>query len=481
MSFKRLSQPTGVIDSSESGALDTDEKIIKSGILVHTGPDLEPVTFMSSDGETKPFDEARLKNIVKVNNALFEQMEKEYGGKESTPLGAYPPLLDQHEGDSNNRIKGRLVGNLKYEVRDIPKVGKNCGCVVSDNGMVFLGKDTVVRVKDGRIYHLSIGIDEANDTLGETSTVIEPAAAGAMLLQRGKKTFKGETKMAMKKLSKKKLQAASQKRLTKLSEIKESLTKLVPNLKNASDNVKLAARQRDISGRLVKLCAAKKLTPAERTKIDVKKLSALDDASLETMLGTFEAREDVIMSGQRGTGAATGAGEMAKEIEKKQWKRMKSETRAEFKRLGAKMKEDDADEDKDQGQGHEMNKGKKLAEHEEEGDEKKKEMAARMKSCMSALSKHLEEGNVDEAKKSHKEMSKCLEEGGDKHLSEGFGESDVKSEDEKKAFDHLQSQVDELNTNLARMAGMVDEMIGGEKEEGKELEGSEEDEGGEQQ
>ena len=52
---------------------------------------------------------------------------------------------------------------------------------------------------------------------------------------------------------------------------------------------------------------------------------------------------------------------------------------------------------------------------------------------------------------------------------------DVKSEDYKKSMDAMQGQVDELNTQMARMAGMVKEMMGADEEEGKELEGEEED------
>ncbi len=60
---------------------------------------------------------------------------------------------------------------------------------------------------------------------------------------------------------------------------------------------------------------------------------------------------------------------------------------------------------------------------------------------------------------------------GAKHLEIG----DVKSEDEQKSMEGMQGQVDELNTQMARMAGMVEELMGVEKEEGHDLEASEED------
>lgn len=449
---------------------DTDESLVRSAILVHSAPNGEAMVFQSADGPIE-FDDARIKRIVENHNKKILELAEGYGGIDKMPVGAFPPILDQHADDSNNRIRGRLNHLLEYEKRNIPGVGENCSCVTTK--ILFLGKDTVKQVLDGRIYHLSIGIDENSDTLGETSTVIEPAAAGAMLLNKSKS--KGETKMAKNK----KLAAASKNRVAKLQAMKAELDSGLAKLGATKETITLTKKKGEISAKLSRLMASKKLTPAEFKKMDIAKLSKLDDESLNTVLSTFEAREDVILAGQKGTTDAAPFAEMGKSLEKRQMRRLSSETKKDLIRMGAKLKHGLSKEDEEEGEDHkEMNKhleeepmhpGKDP--HAVPGQEGFAKMAHHLK----IMGEHLASGNIEEAKKVHAEMCHMAEGGEFKHMSDGEM-SDVKGEDYEKSMSGVQSQVDELNTQMARLAGMVSELMSAEEEEGHDLEMGESDE-----
>jgi len=460
--LKRLSDATGEIGQRKDSA-DTDEKIVRDAILVHSGPDGAPIVFQSGDGEIS-FDADRIKRVVEQHNAEIEKLAAEYGGMDKMPIGAFPPILDQHEGDSNDRIRGRLNNLLKFEVRDVPKVGKNVACAVTK--ITFLGADNVKAVNDGRIYHLSIGIDEATDTLGETSTVITPAAPGAMLLSKRKK---GETKMSA--LSK--MQAVRAKRMTQLQSANEVLTQLSSKLVKTNETIKLAGRHQEVTRRLGGLMRSKKLTPAEYKNMDTKKLAALTDDVLETVLKTFEAREPVVIPGQRGTTSAADFADMGKSLEKSQVKRLKAETMKDFAKLsgGKKFKlkdgSDGIEEHKDTHELADEHEHKLGAEHEEhklsDEESEMKHMAKHM-SKWEEMSKHLEAGDVEKAKAVCMEMKKSLSQYGGsetKELSEiPEGQAGMEPKD-------LQAEVDNLNTQMARLAGMVQELMASEKEEGE--------------
>lgn len=477
--LKRLSESTGEVIDSKPASGDSDSKVVRPAILVHSGPDGKGVTYMSGDGETKPFDAKRIQNIVKIHNAKLAKLAAEYGGEDKIPLGAFDPILDQHEGDSNDRIRGRLAHKLRYEVRDVPKVGKNVSCAVTD--VTFLGKDTVDRVNDGRIYHLSIGIDENDDTLGETSTVINPAAPGAMLLKRGsggKTENNGGTKMS----DKNKSVETRVKRLTKLNEMRAELTKLTTANKTSKDLMRLTARKNEITGRLKQLCASGKMTPAEYKTLvkeeDLKHLASLDDKTLGIALKPYEAREKpVIQVGQRGTSDAVNFSTLTDGMKKDQIKRLKGEIRADFKRLtGKKMASAD---DVEEGHESHLAGGNKLDpvnpgkdEHAVPGQAGDEQQLRHMwgKHC-EELKKHLDAGDIEGAKAAHKKMEDLGREHGMKHMAE-YG-TDVKSEDYKKGMDELQRQVDEQQTQMARLSSMLEELMSVEKEEGHDLEAGE--------
>jgi hypothetical protein len=391
-------------------------------------------------------------------------------------------MLDQHADDSNDRIIGRMTSMLKYEVMDVPKVGKNVPCAVSD--ITFLGDETVKKVADGRIYHLSIGIDEKTDTLGETSAVIEPAAPGAMLLSARKKPKKEKEMPASKRLER---MQRSAKRLATLGKIGEDLTKLTSDLKGSADLVRMTRREGEVTHRLSALMKAGKMTPAECKKMDIKRLAKLADDSLDTVLTSFEVREPVIDPHQRGSRSAEEFSTMGKRMEKRQLRALEKETVADLMRVsGGRVKLKAGShleaEDEDHGKDHEMgrhhasgpketheNPGKdEHAVEGEEGDAKMKKFKGHMSKCK----EHMEKGEFDDAKKEMAAMS-SMSEGDGKHLA--FGAGDVKSEDYKKGMDSMEAKVDELSTNLARLAGAVSEMMESEKEEGHELAADDDD------
>lgn len=472
--FKRLSEPSGSV-ANQADQNDASDKVTRPAILVHSGPNGDKVVFQSSDGEIA-FDEERIKRIVENQNKLLNGLAEQYGGFDKIPAGAFPPLLDQHENDSNNRIVGRMMALLRFEKRDVPKVGKNVACAVTD--ITFLGAENVARVADGRIFHLSIGIDELSDTLGETSTVIEPAAPGAMLLKNKPaspvvRLKKGEN--MGKNLAR--IQAHAN-RVAKLTAIKDGISTLSAGLKGASDTVKLTKKTGEITHRLTGLMRAGKLTPAEFKKIDVKRLAKLDSESLDTVLSTYDVREPQVNAGQRGTTDAIPFTELAAGMKKKNLKRLKSEIASDFKKMsGGKLNLSSLeDEDEDHGKDHEMAGGNKEEEihpgkdpHDVPGEGGDSKMGA-LKEHMAHCAKCLADGDVEGAKEHHDKAMKYMADHGfgDKEMSAGVG--DVKSEDYKAGMDALESKVDEMGTQLARFAGMVSELMDAEKEEGHELE-----------
>lgn len=423
--LKRLSV-TGNIAAQDARASDGADSLTRPAILVHSAPNGEAMVFQSADGEIS-FDETRIQSVVASHNAKMESLAEGYGGVDKMPVGAWPPILDQHEADSNHRVVGRLASLLRFEIRDVPGVGEKCACACAD--ITFLGPETVSRVKDGRIYHLSIGIDEETNTLGETSTVITPAAPGAMLLKKHQP--QKEKKMAKKKLTAAMKQSAT--RLTKLAAIAADLKKLNEKSATTSKMIHLTAKEAGVTGRLKRLMSAGKLSPAEFKKMDLKKLAGMDDAAVDMVVGTYENREAIIEPGQRGSADAVDFATIGKGLEKTQMTRLAAEVKGDFKRLGKKVR--------------------LSSEEEEIGKKPKKDLSG-------------EEDHKDEHELGKKKMSEEPEE----KKKDLAAEEDMGGEGQMKQMGDAQAQIDELATQLARIAGMVQELMDAEKEE-SEMEG----------
>lgn len=469
--MKRLAQTTGSIIHMDGGSsLDNESLVVRKAILVHAGPEGEPIEFQSGDGPIK-FDTKRIQTIVDVHQNHLDKLSKEYGGSDKIPMGAFEPILDSHADDSNDRIIGRLTGALKFEIRDVPKVGKNVPCVVAE-GITFLGKDTVDRVKDGRIYHLSIGINENDNSLGETSTVVQPAAPGAMLLKHGaKKPVIGGLNMS----DQLKRMQAHATRLATLSEVKKTLTSMTQKTEEAQKLMKLNSRKGEINSRLSALCKSAKLTPTEyKLLVDGDKLTrmaSMDSEALELSLSIFEARQaPVIHVGQVGSTAAGDAMEFGKDL-------IRQKDQIEVKRLNAETKKDmvkmsgkknlfkGLEEGSDEEGSKDMSGPKESAVSPEKDEVPSKEGSKDMSHHLSEMGKHLASGDVEKAKECHAKMAALSKPDDAKEMAEYSEE--IKPEDSKSQSGELQSQMDEMKTNLARVAGMVQAMMGAEEEESK--------------
>jgi len=438
--FKKLSQPSGSLSENKSLAEDSSEKLVRPAILVHAGD------FMSGDGAIA-FDEKRIKNLVENHNSKINALAESYGGLDKMPVGAFPPILDQHENDSNDRIIGRLASLLRFETRDVPGVGKNIPCACAD--ITFLGEDSVKRVKDGRIYHLSIGIDESTDTLGETSAVIEPAAPGAMLLKKGVNMTNNKKRLESHKT-----------RLSKLSSIQESLTKLSSKLDGASAKLTLTKAQGEVTSRLSALLKKGKLTPAALKEMDVKKLAAMPKDAIDLVLATLEKNPTFLGGEQVGSASAVPASDLRKNVEKRQLTNLKAEIKKDMRRMGAKVDDEEV----------EMNEEKKIEKKMAKDEHAVSGQAADEKQMKSKhleeLKKHLEGGDVEMAKSCLAAIEK--EDEGKKEMSDGFAQENT--EHVGKSMEELSGEVDEIKTQLARMAGLLGEMAKQEEEEGHDLE-----------
>lgn len=427
----------------------------RPGILVHEGD------FDSSDGPIA-FNEARLRRVARHMNELRDLLISDYKG--CVPDGAWHSLLDGHDDAKNSDIIGRLMGGYRVEKRDVPKVGKGLWCLINDQ-LRFLGADTCQRVLDGRIFNLSVGIDENTDLITEVSTVIVPAALGAHVLSAKKKSttplvptpnlLKNDPKGASMPKSLVKRLAAAKARQSALKQLvadSEGVTQLAAGHKTKIVHMVAEA---GVTKRLRGLVASGKMTPAELKGMDVKKLAALDKSALDVCLGAMEAREPVIQPGQIGSKEAVDGTQVRANLEKTQIKRLKAEIRSDMrlkvsggatKHLKAGEKAEkfkEGDEEKDLGAG---------------GDEKdadKKELSIDEK-----VDKKMAGGDENADKKDlagAEDVTKALASG----------------EDYERALLSLQEQMDAQSIQIAKIGDAVKKMLVAEEAEVADMEAEE--------
>jgi hypothetical protein len=104
---------------------------------------------------------------------------------------------------------------------------------------------------------------------------------------------------------------------------KTSFITLAKGMKAKSQGVQLAARKAQLGARLSGLRASAKITPAEIKKIDLDKLAAETDATVDAVFKTYESREPVILAGILGSAKATNLVELSKDL---QAKKLEAET-----------------------------------------------------------------------------------------------------------------------------------------------------------
>jgi hypothetical protein len=507
---KRLSKQTGsVLENTfkvQSSAADGVISLDKRALIVHEG------NFESSDGAIS-FNKERLKRVVKRNNDRLEQLSREYSG--NVPNGAYPPIYEDHTDNTHSTI-GRLIGPLSYEERDIPNVGSNIPCIVSECTR-FLGAENCERASDGRIFHLSIGIDESQDDLiTELSVVPEPAAPGAMLLSKDlsklasssqikaieailandeassdqelEKHFineigvsASEAKAWVKKRDRYLKHLKGEKKMSKNNEAMQGLKRLAGELKGlktklikSSSDVKHMAKRNKVEGELRGLVRMRKMSPAEFRLAKMDDMAKLDDSAFNLVIDSYKNRSPIVEAGQIGTTEGLEAGAMAQEIG---LKRLKSETKKELKRLGAKVRMSEEEEKNDKNL-------KKLEAAQEDGEKEMsegfagsytKEMAGKYEEHMKHLEAAVEAGDHEKAKEHLGHMKKMAEEQGGhpvKHLAFG-GDVTAPNDAQSAKIAELEEQVGKINAVVERIAAGLDKLMEVEKEEGHEELGGE--------
>jgi hypothetical protein len=423
--LKRLSAASGlladpfaaeaarIVDAVGPAPLPLD-RLQRPAVLVHSGPNGSAIEFGASNGEVS-FDDERIREIAAVHNSKLERLKAHY--PDGIPVGAFLPILDGHDDDKATNIGGRLLGALWVDVRSVPHVGEGCTCLMGQ--ILFLGEDVVKRALDGRIYHLSVGIGDDPDSegyneLGEVSTVVNPAAIGAMVLKKRKN--EGDKKMSQKKLA-----AARRAKMTALTEgFKQLSAKLVAT----KETTELAKRKSEVTARLSSAMKSGKLTPAEFKKMDVKRLSAMKNADFDTLMHTIDALEPKVLLAQRGTTAGVEVvAELKGGLEKSQKRNLKAEARKDLKKMGAKLKASDDEKELDG-----------------EEDDEQAEMAA----------DPVEKKMADQPAKEEKQL-------------------EADPEGQQMDLSGVQPQIDELSTQVARLAGMLNELMEAEQAEDAEM------------
>lgn len=122
-----------------------------------------------------------------------------------------------------------------------------------------------------------------------------------------------------------KLKAAS-----KLTAARAQLTKLSTDFRSSIGGAQLALKKSTILSRLSKLRASAKITPAEVKKIELDKLAASNDATIEAVMKSYEDREPVIMVGALGSVKAEDLANIGK---KQRMSTLEAETRANMSML----------------------------------------------------------------------------------------------------------------------------------------------------
>lgn len=350
----------------------------RDALLVYVGE------FESMDGPVSvSMDHIAL--LVKNHN------EKLAGLKRAPTMRDYPPIMLDHSNSARD-VVGRLVGPLSE--------GEHEGIPAIFGKVRILGKENIEKVEDGRWTHLSIGADLDAGTMHELTITPFPAAANAALLsqeatmarkklenpdiEKGKTTGEPADE---KKLSEDKDKDDETKKLKdgdepdeklsenepkdepkkdekkegdklsddkdeddKLSDDKdeddklskeekeddEKLSKLSSGFHSKAAAVRLAMRKNSIAARLSNLRAEAKITPAEIKKIDLSKLAAATDATIDAVLESYKNRQPVIHTGIFGTIKAETAAQLASRLKNKELTELEKETRSRFTSLGEK-------------------------------------------------------------------------------------------------------------------------------------------------
>lgn len=428
----------GSIDGAIAMEGDSENAIIRPAMLVYTG------VFQSADGEVKVDDSDIVRLSENHNKVLSKVKRLASNGSTDLPLKYCPPIQLDHSTSARDTV-GRLIGEV--ESRETEIEGKTVKALFGN--IKILGADNVERVKDGRWTNLSIGADFDDGVISEVTITPFPAAHESSFLS-SKRSGESMDKAKLKKhlMDKKGMsEEDADKELSRLSEDsnKEELSKLEKEVdedekkltadKDADDKDKelsgdedaddkkaklsaarekiktlsagfgesigkarLAARQTTFMARLSKLRAAGKVTPAEIKKMDIAKLSAASQESIDLVFQSYEEREPVIMAGMYGDARSL---DISKIAEARKKAKLEAETRSNMPFLskvkGAKLAEGEQEADKDTVNVHiDTDPHTDLSAKDDE---------------LSEIEKLMDDGNIAEAKKRMKAWAsklKCL-------------------------------------------------------------------------
>lgn len=216
-----------------------------------------------------------------------------------------------------------------------------------------------------------------------------------------------------------------EKKKSEMSTRNENLKKLSADMRASSERVRLAAVKSKITVRLSALKSQGKITPAEVKKIDVSKLSASNEATVDAVLKSYEDREPVIHMGAMGSLTGEDASSLAKKIK---LSTIESEARMNMPSKRAKLMDEKA----------------KMAGEEETNIHIDTTPHVDMEADYQAFAKMMDEGHDKEVVKKHVKdmMDKCRKMGGNmdqKMSSEAESEMSALAEEVKK----MQTQLEE--------------------------------------
>lgn len=103
------------------------------------------------------------------------------------------------------------------------------------------------------------------------------------------------------------------KKVMNMSKVKEDITRLSSDFRAKQDSFRLATNKSKITTRLSKLRSEAKITPAEIKKIDLTRLSAANDETIDAVLKTYESREPVIITDIFGSKSSTSTSQVYKQ------------------------------------------------------------------------------------------------------------------------------------------------------------------------
>lgn len=118
---------------------------------------------------------------------------------------------------------------------------------------------------------------------------------------------------------------------------KETITRLTADFTKGKESTRLALNKGKITVRLSALKASAKITPAEVKKIEIDKLAANNEATIDAVLKSYEDREPVIHTGAIGSVTSEDASRLAKRLK---MENLETETRMNMPSKRKKLMEE---------------------------------------------------------------------------------------------------------------------------------------------